>query len=310
MPQPEVTASVRARLDEVLQRLPSLRGEHRVVEPLEGGLGNASFRVDTGDRVVVVRLPRSDGGLVTIDRAAEYTNSCRAAESGAAPEVVDHLPGEGVLVVAWVRGRTYAAEDLRDETSLRRVAEACRLLHAGPRFEGDVDVFAVQRRYLRLVHEHGLRLPDRYLEYMPAVERIRRALAPRAGASVPCHNDLVAANLVDDGERVWIIDYEYAGNNDACFEIGNLWAEAELDHEHLGSLVDAYYGGHHGDKVARARLFALMSRYGWTLWALLQAAASPVGFDARSWAGQQYERAVAEFEHPGFDSLLDRAAAR
>jgi thiamine kinase-like enzyme len=310
MSQPEVPASVRARLDEVLQRLSCIQERPRAVEPLEGGLTNASFRVDTGDRVVVVRLPRSDGGLLPIDRAAEYTNSCRAAESGAAPEVVEHLPGEGVLVVQWVEGRTYAADDLRDETTLRRVADACRLLHAGPRFEGVFDLFAIQRSYLRLVHQHGFRLPDRYLEFMPAVDRIRSALAVRAGASVPCHNDLSAANLVDDGERVWIIDYEYAGNNDACFELGNLWGESGLDHEHLGWLVDAYYGGHHDDRIARAQLFALMSRYAWTLWASIQAAVSSVGFDFRSWGMQQYDRAVAEFEHPGFDSLLDRAAAR
>lgn len=310
MPQPETPASLRARLDEALQRLSCVHGEPRAVEPLEGGLTNLSFRVDTGERVVVVRLPRSDGGLLSIDRDAEYANSCRAAESGVAPEVVDHLPGEGVLVVAWVEGRTVATEDLRDETTLRRVAEACRLLHGGPRFEGDFDMFAVHRRYLRLVQEQGLRLPDRYLEFMPAVDRIRSALAARAAASVPCHNDLLAANLVDDGERLWIIDYEYAGNNDACFELGNLWGESALDLEHLDWLVDAYYGDHRDHKVARARLFALMSRYGWALWATVQAAVSPVEFDFRSWGTQQYDRAVAEFEHPGFDSLLDRAAAR
>ena len=310
MPHPEGSALVRARLDDVLPRLSCIHGEPRAVELLEGGLTNVSFRVDTGNRVVVVRLPHTDGGVLSIDRAAEYVNSCRAAESGAGPEVVDHWPDEGILVGAWVEGRTYAAEDLRDETSLRRVADACRLLHAGPRFEGDVDVFAVQRRYLRLVREHGLRLPDRYLEFMPAVDRIRTALAVRADASVPCHNDLLPANLVDDGERVWIIDFDYAGNNDACFELGNLWSESALDLGHLVGLVDAYYGEHHDHKVARARLFALMSRYAWTLWASIQAAVSPVEFDFASWAVQQYDRAAAGFDDAGFDSLLDRAAAR
>jgi thiamine kinase-like enzyme len=160
------------------------------------------------------------------------------------------------------------------------------------------------------VRERGFRLPDRYLEFQPAVDRIRDALAVRAERSVPCNNDLLAANFIDDGERVWIIDYEYAGNNDACFELGNIWSESALDGEQLGWLVDAYYGSHHDDRIARARLFALMSRYAWTVWASIQAAVSPVGFDFRSWGMQQYDRAVAEFEHPGFDSLLDRAAAR
>jgi len=307
---PEIPASVRSRLDEVLERLPCTAGRTTAVEPLEGGLTNFNFRVDTDERVVVVRLSSLDTDLLSIDRSAEHTNSRRAAESGAAPEVVDYLPGEGVLVVAWVEGRTYGPDDLRDGDNLRRVAAATRLLHEGPRFEGDFDMVDIQRRYLRLVQEKGFRLPDRYLEFMPAVDRIAAALQVRDEGTVPCNNDLLAANFIDDGERVWIIDYEYAGNNDACFELGNIWSESTLDDEHLVELVDAYYGEHRDDKIARARLLGLMSKYGWTLWATIQASASPIDFDFWSWGMEKYDRAVAEFDDPGFDDLLDRAAGR
>ena len=142
------------------------------------------------------------------------------------------------------------------------------------------------------------------------MDRIRSALAVRAEPTVPCNNDLLAANFIDDGQRLWIIDYEYSGNNDACFELGNIWSESTLDDEHLVELVGAYYGEHRDDKVARARLLGLMSKYGWTLWASIQASASPIDFDFWSWGMEKYERAVPEFDGPGFDALLDRAAGR
>ena len=306
----EVSGPVWSRLNGVLRRLDCTAGRTCAVTALEGGLTNVNFRVDTGEQVVVVRLSSLDLDLLPIDREAEYSNSRRAAESGAAPQVVDYLPGEGVLVIAWVEGRPYAPDDLRNADTLTRAAKACRTLHAGPRFDGDFDIFQIQQRYLRIVQERGFRLPDRYLEFQPAVDRIRDALAVRAERSVPCHNDLLPANLIDDGGRVWIIDYEYAGNNDACFELGNLWAESTLDDEHLVALVDAYFGEHRDDMVARARLFGLLSTYGWTLWASIQSAVSPMDFDFRSWGQEKYDRAVSEFSSRGFGALLDRVAVR
>ena len=299
--------TVMGRLHESLEHLPCLSGEPRDVEALEGGLTNFNFKVSTPERVAVVRLSSSDGDLLAIDRAAEHANSVRAAASGAAPAVLDHLPDHQALVVAWVEGRTLTPEDLRDEHMLGRVAAACRMLHAGDRFVGDFDMFEVQRRYLSIVQERGFRLPARYLELLPEVDRIARALAARQEATVPCNNDLLAANVIDDGDRLWLIDYEYAGNNDACFELGNIWSESNLSLEHLEWLVDSYYGAHLRHKVARARLLGLMSNYGWTLWASIQAAVSPIDFDFWTWGMEKYERAVEEFDGPHLDRLLDEA---
>jgi thiamine kinase-like enzyme len=126
----------------------------------------------------------------------------------------------------------------------------------------------------------------------------------RREPTVPCHNDLLAANLIDDGTQVWIIDYEYSGNNDACFELGNIWSEAGLSLDHLAELVGQYYGQTLRNKLARARLFGLMSKYGWTLWASIQDGASTMDFDFWSWGMEKYDRAVAEFNKPDLDQLL------
>ena len=296
------------RLHGALARLASLAGEPRTVERLEGGLTNVNFKVTTPQRTAVVRLSSVDTDLLAIDRAAEEVNSRRAAESGAAPAVLDYLPDEHALVIEWVDGVTLTPADLADETTLVRAATVCRQLHAGPRFVGDFDMFVVQRRYLDVVRARGFRLPPRYLDLMPQVDRIAAALAVHRAPTVPCNNDLLAANFIDDGERLWIIDYEYAGNNDPCFELGNIWSESDLPPGHLELLVDSYYGTHLGHQVARARLLALMARYGWTLWASIQAAQSTIDFDFWSWGMEKYVRAVDELDGPDFDLLLDQAS--
>jgi thiamine kinase-like enzyme len=187
---------------------------------------------------------------------------------------------------------------------LRRVAETCKRLHAGPRFATDFDMFEVQRRYLDLVVARGFRLPTSYLDFMPLVAKMRDALAVRAERTVPCHNDLLAANIMSSDEQMWFIDYEYSGNGDPCFELGNLCSESHLGTDRLTELVAAYYGVATSAKVARAQLLALMSDYGWTLWASIQSATSDLDFDFWSWGMEKYERALERLRGPDLHGLI------
>jgi thiamine kinase-like enzyme len=302
------SASDRAALDAALRRLPRFSSETWQVEPLAGGLTNRIYKVvPSAGAPVVARLSSGKSGLLAIDRLAECHNAEAAARAGVGPEIVLCEPGEGIAVVQWIDGRTFAEPDLDDSTTLARIAGTCRQLHAGPRFANEFDMFEVQRGYLDVVTRRGFRLPDRYRDFLSQVERLRCALAVRSGPTVPCHNDLLAANILDDGQRLWFIDYEYAGNNDPCFELGNLWSEANLADEQLDELMEAYDGELLRHRVARARLWGLMSKYGWTLWGSIQSSVSTIDFDFWEWAMEKYDRAVAEFDDPGFENLLEQA---
>jgi thiamine kinase-like enzyme len=294
---------------ERLRRVPFL-GSASGVTPLDGGITNRNYRVRTPDGDHVVRLSDPESSDLAIDRENEYRNSVAAALSGAAPDVTGYLPGEGVLIVRWIEGRTFNEDDVGAAANLPRIAAVCRQLHAGPAFANPFDMFDIQARYLALVTQRGYRLPPRYREFSDHVERIRAALAVSPEPKVPCNNDLLAANVIDDGARLWLIDYEYSGNNEASFELGNIWSESTLPDEALDLLVASYWGRADPAKVARARLWALMSKYGWTLWASIQRSASPIAFDYWSWGMEKYERAVAEFDSPLFEDWLATAAGR
>ncbi len=293
-----------AGLDQILDGIPALAGERTVTE-LAGGLTNTNYKVVTGSGAYVVRVSAKDAGLLAIDRENEYLNSVAAAEAGVGAQVVDYQPERSILVLEFIEGSTQSAEDLRRGDRLDWVAEACRRLHGARRFRDDFNMFRIQQRYLRLVQERGFRLPDRYLEFEPQVRRIEEAMAVRDEGTVPCNNDLLAENFIDVGDGFRLIDYEYSGNNDACFELGNVWSESNLSLEQLDELVAHYYGRELRNKVARARLWGLMSKYGWTLWASIQDGVSDIDFDFWEWGMEKYERALAEFDGPDFERLLE-----
>jgi thiamine kinase-like enzyme len=301
-----VSAGGGAGLDPaLLERVEVLRGKRCDVEPLPGGLTNRNYKVTTPDGTYVLRHSKpSSADELAVDRRAEYENSVRAAATGVGAPVVDFLPDDGVLVVGFLDGETLTDELLQQPGILPRVAEACRRLHAGEPFVNRFDMFELQADYLRRVRQRGFRLPPGYLEHAGTVRRIRDALGVRSVATRPCNNDLLAANFIDDGRTVSIIDYEYSGNNDPYFELGNIWSECHLTLDQLAELVGAYDGAPSRSHLARARLWGLMSQYGWTLWASIQDATSAMAFDFWSWGMEKYERAEAAFAGPDLELLL------
>ena len=309
--EPAPSADMIARLHATLDDVPALAGP-REVEPLIGGLTNVNFKVTHPATHRGRPALRSDGDLLAIDRDAEHVNSRRAAESGAAPEVLDYLPERHALIVAWVEGRTLAADDLRDDRDARagrrRSAARCT---PGRGSSGDFDMFAVQRRYLGIVQERGFRLPDALPRAAaagrPDRRRARRARrARRCRATTTCSPPTSSTTATGSGSSTT----STAATATARFELGNIWQESHLSLDQLD--------GAGGRLLRTARCAtrwpgpgcsALMSSYGWTLWASIQASVSPIDFDFWSWGMEKYVRAVEELDGPDLEHLLAEASA-
>jgi thiamine kinase-like enzyme len=296
--------STDAQLDAALEHIPALAGRPRQLEELSGGLTNRNVKVTTPDAVYVVRCTDASTNFLAIDRDAEYHNSVAAERAGVGAPVIDYRPDLGILLLGYLAGKTLCNDDFQRPEVIAKVAAGCRALHAGPRFRSRFDMFERQPQYLKTVLDNGFKLPSGYLEYAEKFGRIREALTTIDQPTVPCNNDLLAENFIEDGDRVWIIDYEYSGNNDPCFELGNIWSECGLSTDQLGELVTAYYGRPLRHKTARAHLQGIVAKYGWTLWGCIQSASSALEFDFWSWGMERYEAAVAEFNSPHFDRLL------
>ena len=296
-------------LDALLDQLPALAGQPRQLEELSGGLTNRNIKITLPTATYVARCSVNRTNLLGIDRDNEYYNSKAAEQAGVGAPVIDYRPDLGILLVGFLEGNTLTNADLQRPDVLARVAAGCRALHAGPRFRDEFNMFERQPAYLKVVQEHGFRIPTDYLYYTREFHAVRRILGPAEHTTVPCNNDLLAGNFVDNGQKVWLIDYEYSGNNDPCFELGNLGAECGLSTDQLDELVTLYYGRRLRHKTARARLQGIVGKYGWTLWGCIQNGSSSLDFDFWEWAMERYESAVAEFRGPDFPRLLSDAQA-
>jgi len=293
--------------DDLLDKVPRLQNRTAVTE-LSGGLTNRNLKISTASGDYVARISSNKSSLLAIDRQSEYENSKIAAGIGVGAPVFDYLPEFGLLVIGYLPGKTYSNLDVAN--NLGRIASTCSLLHKAAPFTRDFDMFVIQENYQKLVTESGFRFPNGYHQYAPHLSRMKSALAVLDEGKVPCNNDLLPANFIDDGKKIWLIDYEYSGNNDACFELGNIWSEAKLPISALEELVTAYYGSTRPEKLARAWLFALLAKYGWTLWASIQSSVSDIDFDFWQWGMEKFEDAEESFASDKFEQALTQVTQK
>lgn len=288
---------------ETLNKSEILANRKNLIE-LSGGLTNRNIKVETEHGDFVARISSNESSLLSIDRENEFHNSSIASGIGIGAQVFDYKSEYGLLVIGFIPGKTFEGHDVAKNAL--RIAESVKQLHSAPAFKLDFDMFEIQSRYLKIVSERGFRLPDGYSDFQKAKEDLQLALARTDTGKVPCNNDLLPANFIDDGEKVWLIDYEYSGNNDPCFELGNIWSESGQEIEVLHELIRGYYGADRKDKFARAWLFSVLAKYGWTLWASIQDSISDIDFDFWTWGMQKYDDVKRDFGSKEFYTALEK----
>jgi len=292
-------------IEQVIASIPDWAGRNVTAERIPAGLTNTNYRVEVDGTPCFVRIPGAATELLAVDRGNELHNTRAAAEAGVAPRVLHSLPDWDVFVLEWLSAQTMSVETLGAAGMPTRIATVLRRLHAGPRFRDDFDMFRLSDRYLALVDERDMAIPAGYREHLGVLPRIEAALAVHPLASVPCHNDLLADNYLDDGERLWIVDWEYSGNVDPTFELGNTCQELGYDDAQATELCAAYFGEASPTLLARMRLQMIMSDVGWTLWAAIQARISTIDYDFTGWAEERWSRASVALDGPDFESWLE-----
>lgn len=292
-------------IEQIIPRLVTFQGKNITVAPLSGGLTNTNYRVDADGVPHVVRIPGAKTELLAVDRANEHYNARAASEAGIAPRVVEYLDNANVMVLEFIRGETMSIARLNEKGVPTRIAQSLKQLHGGPRFLRDFNMFRLTDYYLQVAREHEVKIPDGYPHYMSRVSEIEAAFARNPLPTLPCHNDLLAENYIDDGAKLWLIDFEYSGNNDPTFELGNTAQEQQFDEEHQRELCAAYFGEPDPAKLARMKLNMVMSDVGWTLWAAIQAKISTIDYDFWGWAMERWGRATTKMDAPQFREWLD-----
>jgi len=294
-----------------LGRVPDLAGLRLTLSPLSGGITNRNFLVSAegvADRWVL-RLAGNDTHLLGISREVELAATVAAAGVGVGPEVTAFIRPEGYLVTRFIEGSPVSDESVHTADTIRRVADSIRRVHEGPAIPGLFIPLRIVEAYRALAFARGVPIPLEYDLSRAIGRRIELAMLANPIELRPCHNDLLNANFIDDGSRIRIVDWEYAGMGDPFFDLGNFSVNNGLTPDEDRWLLEAYDGGTiRPDRLARILLMRVVSDFREAMWGVLQQGISVLEVDFVAYASEHFERLLATASTPAFERAL-RAAS-
>jgi thiamine kinase-like enzyme len=293
-----------------LHRLPELAGRDLTLTPLTGGITNRNFRVDAAatDERWVIRLAGNDTHLLGISREVEHAATVAAAGVGVGPEVTAFIRPEGYLVTRFIVGSPVGDEAVHRPDTLRRVADSLRRIHDGPAIPGLFVPLRIVEAYRALALARGVTIPPEYDLAAAVGRRIELALLAAPLEPRPCHNDLLNANFIDDGRRIRIIDWEYAGMGDPFFDLGNFSINHELEPAEDKILLVAYDGSVQPARLARLTLMRVVSDFREAMWGVLQQGISTLDVDFVAYAATSFDRLLRNAAADRFERALVEVA--
>jgi len=301
---------LRDELTRAMQRVPELAGHDLTFMALSGGITNRNFLVtapEIRDRYVI-RMAGNDTHLLGISREVEHAATVAAAGVGVGPEVVAFIRPEGYLVTRFIEGSPVSLEAVHRPDTIRRVADSIRRVHDGPAIPGLFVPFRIVEAYRALAMARGVPIPREYELAMSVARRIELAFLASPVELRPCHNDLLNANFIDDGERIRIVDWEYAGMGDPFFDLGNFSVNHDLSADEDAVLLLGYEGAVRPAHAARLALMGIASDFREAMWAVLQQGISTLDVDFVAYATEHFDRLLANASTPAFERALRDAA--
>ena len=293
-------------LDSALSRVPLLANARGRTTTRLAGLTNVNHLVSIGNDRYVLRIP-GEGTGEYIKRVDEEVAARSAAAAGVNAEVIFFDASDGLMVTRFIDGAaTMTAKRFRDLDAVARAGHAFRQLHttAAP-FATDFKLFPMVDEYKALLASKGATLPAGYDDVQRRAEVVRAALEATLAALVPSHCDPLCENFLDTGTQMFVIDYEYAGNNDPMWDLGDLSVEGEFGPEQDDALLHAYFGGEPpADQRGRMVAYKALCDLLWTLWGVIQHVNGNPADDFWAYAVGRFERCTALMSTPGFDAEI------
>lgn len=294
-------------LTRAMQRVPELAGRALRLVPISGGITNRNYRVDAEGLTerYVIRLGGNDTHLLGISREVEHAATVAAAGVGVGAEVIAFQRGEGILVTRFIEGTPIADLDIHHPDTIARVADSIRRFHDGPAIPGLFVPLRVVEAYRALAISRGVPIPVEYELARAIARRIELALLTSPIEMRPCHNDFLPGNLIDDGHRMRIVDWEYAGMGDPFFDLGNFSVNNDLREDEDADFLAAYDQDQpRPDRLARLALYRVVSDFREAMWGVLQQGISTLDVDFRGYAGEHFDRLLANASTTRFEHAL------
>jgi len=292
-------------LEEAIARVPQWAGtSYLKATPLGGGITNNNFRIDVGGEAFVLRIVGADTDLLGIDRDHEYAANLAAGRLGIAPEVYYFIQPEGYLVTHFINGRQIPPEEICQPENIRRVMEIVRKIHSMPDIPGTFNAFHIIRDYTDIARRYQVAFPRNYGWLIERLQEAEKALLVHPDRSCPCHNDLLNANFLTNGQ-LYLLDWEYAGMGDAFFDLANFSDHHDLSDEQDRWLLKCYFDEQvTPEHWVHLKIMKIISDLREATWGLVQVGISKLDFDFREYADRFFGRVINNIQNPNWNEYL------
>lgn len=289
----------------ILQRIPYVRSAKSLeIEELTGGITNKNYKIIADGECFVLRMGGNETQFLGIDRRNEYECSLLASSIGIAPEPIAFLEPEGYIVARFISGKGILTEEIGSDENIRRVVTSMKAYHALEYFPGSFSPFRVTEDYAKTARSFHVKLPEKMDWYLAKSQEIEQAMYRQPLQPHPCHNDLLNGNCIDDGTRIRILDWEYAGMGDIFFDLGNLAVQHEFNDEQDELLLRAYFGEPTDSQRAHQKLMKIMSDLREAMWAQVQIGVSKLDFDYAGYGQKYFHRFEENTSQPIYKDWL------
>lgn len=287
-------------VEEAIARVPLWANSQGIkITPLEGGITNRNYRIDTGSESFHLRIAGENTEMLGINRQHEYRSHLIAGELEIAPEVVYFIEPEGYLVTRFIDGRPIPPEELKQPKNIQHVAEILNQIHSMPNIPGVFSAFQVVRDYTELARHYQVTFPEMFRWLIKQMNDAESALMNRPFIPRPCHNDLLNANFLL-GDKLYILDWEYAGMGNIFFDLANFSNNHELSKNEDHLLLDCYFDQVKARDLAHLNIMKVMSDFREAMWGLVQVGVSDLNFDFQAYANKHFDRLKQNILNPNW----------
>jgi len=277
-------------IEEVISRICEWKDKEVRYELLGGGITNHNYTVRIDGKPFVVRIPGAGTDLF-IDRNNELDCSIEAGKTRVAPKVLFHLKPENVSVFQFINGKTLTTPEIAGNNGLiKRIVMAIKGIHEKAVFKSEFNPFDTIRKYIKYVNKYDAPLPDDINWMLSLSDSIEKEMEKDKPTDVACHNDYLSENFLDDGNKIWIIDWEYGGMCDPFFDLGDFAVEHPFTREQEELIIQEYCGELQVHRLYRMLLVKIISDLWWSIWAMIQSKISKIDFDFYTYGNGRFDR--------------------
>jgi len=290
-------------IDRLIKLIPEWNGKLIKVNPINSGITNINFEVTVGNKIFFLSMPDSNSKLLNIDYKNKYYNNKICGEINISPRVIYFIESENLLVTEFIQSKASSSVIFQSSKEIEQLVKNIKLLHNANPFLRNFNMLSQISYYQNILSKDYL--SQKLNRYVNNIKSLKNQLYLPHHKLVPCHNDLLAANIINKNNKIFIVDFDYSGNNDPCFELGNLSVEMEYDDEQINKLVKSYYGEINENIISRVNLQGVVSDIGWSLWSYVQVKNSNLNFDYNAHAIFRLERALNKMESKEYELWIN-----